>query len=104
MKLSTLHGAVILGLCAASLPVLIRAQDTTMNTLAERYVRMVLAVGQHDADYEDAFYGPASWRTEAEQQKLPLAEISTRASALTQAITAAKPPASAPELTQLRYQ
>ena len=29
-----------------------------MNTIAERYVKLVLAVGQHDADYVDAFYGP----------------------------------------------
>ena len=26
--------------------------------VAERYVRLVLAVGQHDADYVDAYYGP----------------------------------------------
>ena len=65
------------------------AQDNnTMNELAERYVRLVLAVGQHDADYVDAYYGPAEWRTEAEAQKLPLAEIASRASALAQAIAA----------------
>ena len=29
-----------------------------MNALAERYVRLVLALGQHDADYVDAYYGP----------------------------------------------
>jgi hypothetical protein len=81
-----------------------RAQDTSMNTLAERYVRLVLAVGQHDADYVDAYYGPAEWRTEAEAQKLPLAEIASRASALAQAIAAAMPPATADEMTQLRYQ
>ena len=64
----------------------------------------MLAVGQHDADYVDAYYGPAEWRTEAEAQKLPLAEIASRASALAQAIAAAKPPVTADELTQLRYQ
>ena len=81
-----------------------RAQDTSMNTLAERYVRLVLAVGQHDADYVDAYYGPAEWRTEAEAQKLSLAEIASRASALAQAIGAAKPPVTADQMTQLRYQ
>jgi hypothetical protein len=30
-----------------------------MNDVAERYVRLVLALGQHDPDYVDAFYGPA---------------------------------------------
>ena len=30
------------------------AQSTNMNMLGERYVRLVLAMGQHDADYVDA--------------------------------------------------
>src|SRR5688500_16986519 len=34
----------------------------TMDTLAEQYVRLTLAVGQHDADYVDAYYGPAEWK------------------------------------------
>ncbi|MEP6783109.1 MAG: hypothetical protein ABI983_05530, partial [Acidobacteriota bacterium] len=40
--------------------------------VAEQYVKLVLAVGQHDADYVDAFYGPAEWKTEAARQKIPL--------------------------------
>ena len=40
-----------------------------MNALAERYVRLVLALGQHDPDYVDAYYGPAAWRTEAAAQQ-----------------------------------
>ena len=44
-----------------------------MNTIAERYVKLVLALGQHDADYVDAFYGPPEWKAEAERQKTPLA-------------------------------
>ena len=39
-----------------------------MNRIAEPYVKLVLAVGQHDADYVDAFYGPPEWRTEAERR------------------------------------
>jgi hypothetical protein len=50
--------------------------------VAERYVRLVLGVGQHDADYVDAYYGPPDWRTQAEAQKLPLAEIATLATTL----------------------
>ena len=34
-----------------------------MNALAERYVKLVLALGQHDPDYVDAYYGPPEWRT-----------------------------------------
>jgi len=43
--------------------------------VAERYVRLVLAVGQHDADYVDAFYGPDAWKKEAESARAPLAAI-----------------------------
>jgi len=80
------------------------AQDDRMNTLAERYVRLVLAVGQHDADYVDAYYGPPAWRTEAEAAKLPLSDIASRAATLAQAIAVAKPLVTADELTQLRHQ
>jgi hypothetical protein len=51
-------------------------------SVAERYVKLVLAVGQHDADYVDAFYGPAEWRKQAEAAKVPLATIDTQAAAL----------------------
>ena len=74
-----------------------------MNTLGERYVRLVLAMGQHDADYVDAYYGPAEWRKEADAQKLPLDEITARAAALANDIAAAAPPATADELTRLRH-
>jgi hypothetical protein len=50
--------------------------------ISERYVRLVLAVGQHDADYVDAYYGPPDWRKRAEAEKIPLPEIEARASAL----------------------
>jgi hypothetical protein len=33
-----------------------------LNVIAERYVRLVLQIGQHDADYVDAFYGNPAWR------------------------------------------
>jgi hypothetical protein len=79
------------------------AQDSDMNTLGERYVRLVLAMGQHDADYVDAYYGPPEWRTEMEARKIPLAEITTGAAALAEEIAAAAPPASADELARLRH-
>ena len=76
----------------------------TMNSFAERYVRLVLAVGQHDADYVDAYYGPPEWRTEAEARKAPLSEIVLRAQALIQELRSAAPPISAEELVRLRHQ
>lgn len=55
------------------------AQGVTMNEIAEQYVRLVLAVGQHDADYVDAYYGPPALKEEAAAQKRPLAEIGAAA-------------------------
>ena len=79
------------------------AQSSSMNTLGERYARLVLAMGQHDPDYVDAYYGPPEWRTEAEAAKPPLAEISTRAAALARDLMAASPTPSAEEIVRLRH-
>ena len=40
-----------------------------MNLVAERYVKLVLSMGEHDADYVDAFYGPSQWRDEVRGTK-----------------------------------
>src|ERR671918_265687 len=53
-----------------------------MSAAAERYVKLVLAVGQHDADYVDAYYGPPEWRKEVQAAKAGLPEIAARAAAL----------------------
>jgi hypothetical protein len=58
------------------------AQPSPMNTIAERYVKLVLAVGQHDADYVDAYYGPAEWKADAERAKSPLRDIEAAAARL----------------------
>ena len=38
-----------------------------MSGIAERYAHLVLALGQHDPDYVDAFYGPLACETQARQ-------------------------------------
>ena len=38
-----------------------------LDPLAERYVRLVLALGRHDPDFVDAYYGPPAWRDAAGQ-------------------------------------
>ena len=53
-----------------------------MNTIAEQYVKLVLAVGQHDADYVDSFFGPPEWKADAERRKAPLAQIDADAERL----------------------
>lgn len=38
--------------------------ELKMNTIAEDYVKLVLNIGQYDADFVDAYYGPAEWRAD----------------------------------------
>jgi hypothetical protein len=74
-----------------------------MNALAERYVRLVLALGQHDPDYVDAYYGPAEWRTEAQHAKVPLAEIEAAATDLAGDLKAITPAPAEVGLPRLRH-
>ena len=46
-----------------------KPDSTPMTALAERYVKTVLALGQHDKDYVDAYYGPPEWKREVEATK-----------------------------------
>jgi hypothetical protein len=75
-------------------------------SVAEQYVKLVLAVGQHDGDYVDAFYGPAEWRSEAESAKKPLGEIDKQAAAVEAELAGVvvKPPSADAELWSLRRQ
>jgi len=60
----------------------IHCEDDSMNSIAESYVRLVLAVGQHDPDYVDAYYGPEKWKEESAKQKRSLNEIRNDAALL----------------------
>lgn len=51
----------------------VAAQEQALNQFAERYIKLVLAVGQHDSYYVDAYYGPEAWRKETYWQ--PLADL-----------------------------
>ena len=46
-----------------------------MDAVARDYVRLVLAVGRHDADYVDAYYGPPEWRAEVDARAASLDAI-----------------------------
>ena len=72
-----------------------------MNAIAEQYVRLVLALGQHDAAYVDAYYGPPEWKP-ASDTKQPLAGIDAAADKLIARLAAITPPA-ASELEKLRH-
>src|SRR5438094_9791945 len=86
------------GFCAAGTQ---RAADGT-NGFAERYVHLVLALGQDDPDYVDAFYGPPEWKTQAEKEKKSLDAIGAEAVELS--ATLAKTPNAGDELLRLRHE
>jgi hypothetical protein len=58
------------------------AQNDPFRDVARRYVTLVLALGQHDSDYVDAYYGPPEVRKEVEAQKLSLAAVDAQAAVL----------------------
>src|SRR3954470_23843946 len=73
-----------------------------MNDVAERYVKLVLALGQHDKDYVDAYYGPPEWKQQAEAGKVPLADLGGQARALLNTVSSLPEPGA--EMEQLRHQ
>jgi len=54
---------------------------TSVNEIAEAYVKLVLAMGQHDPDYVDAYYGPPEWKKQSKEKK-PLNAIAAEATRL----------------------
>lgn len=46
--------------------------EIDMNRIAEQYVKLVLAIGQLDGDYVDAYYGPKEWQEESKANTKPL--------------------------------
>jgi hypothetical protein len=60
-----------------------------MDHLAEAYVKLVLAVGQHDPDYVDAYYGPEQWKPAAGAASRSISELRDETARLLDAISAA---------------
>jgi hypothetical protein len=85
---AVLSGALVLAVVAMTTA----AETDVFAPLAERYVRLVLAVGQHDADFVDAYYGPEAWKP-APRTAPPPPELLVQAEALGAAIDATAMPA-----------
>jgi hypothetical protein len=60
--------------------------DDPLRGVAERYVKLVLAVGQHDTGYVDAYYGPGEWRVDAEARPATVGALDIEAVAIAQAL------------------
>src|SRR5688572_30948855 len=75
--------------------------DGRMDAIAERYVRLVLALGVHHPGDVDAYYGPSEWKAQAEAEKAPLPEIARGIEALRADLAAVPPPGG--EMEGLRH-
>ena len=74
-----------------------------MNAVAEAYVKLVLAVGEHDPDYVDAYYGPPAWRDEVKAAARPLPALHVEALARIGELAALPEPAGEPERLRKRF-
>ena len=70
---------------------------TSVNEIAEGYVKLVLAMGLHDPDYVDAYYGPQEWK---KPEKKPLDTIGREATRLREQLAKIYEPAD--EMERLR--
>src|SRR5262245_47906646 len=78
------------------------APRPSMNQIAERYVKLVLQVGQHDENFVDAYYGNPSWKPAG--PATPLGTLAAAAAALRQDLVRVKPSGTQEELVRLRYE
>ncbi|MBT8144829.1 MAG: hypothetical protein KJO55_09020 [Gammaproteobacteria bacterium] len=53
------------------------ALSSELDAVAKEYVLLVLALGEHDGDFVDAYHGPAEWREQARTNALTPAQIAT---------------------------
>jgi hypothetical protein len=78
------------------------ATPTSVNEIAEAYVKLVLAMGQHDPDYVDAYYGPPEWKKQSKEKK-PLDAIASEATQLRDQLTKIAEPTDEIEQLRRRY-
>src|SRR5437870_9283909 len=78
------------------------ATTTSLNKIAEAYVKLVLALGQHDPDYVDAYYGPPEWKQQS-QGKKPLDSLALEANRLRDQLAKTSTPADEMERLRLAY-
>jgi hypothetical protein len=58
------------------------APAAPLDQAAEGFVKLTLRIGEHEAGFVDAYYGPPAWADEAKAQPGTIAELKTEADAL----------------------
>ncbi|KKO44311.1 hypothetical protein WG68_15900 [Arsukibacterium ikkense] len=76
------------------------AATVNADNVGRQYIQLVLALGEHDSNYVDAYYGPAKLREDAVALGLSTAEIAKQAKSLRAEI--ATQPAMAEDINKLR--
>ncbi|HLP17886.1 MAG TPA: hypothetical protein VK470_16605 [Bacteroidota bacterium] len=74
-----------------------------MNTIAEQYVKLVLALGLHDEDYVDAYHGPKEWRADAERERRSLDRIEREALRAREGLMTISMPNEEPDALRYKY-
>src|SRR5436190_2134741 len=102
MKLTHWIGVAVIAAAVVALGGRLQRGQDAMTPLAERYIRLVLALGQHDPDYVDAYYGPDALKQEAAATKRSLADLDAEAHSVREALKNTRLPENADEMTRLR--
>ena len=74
-----------------------------MEEAASRYVRLALALGRHDPDYVDAYYGPPEWKAQAASETIPLSRIRDEALAARARLAVLPVPDAGPDRSRRRF-
>src|ERR671912_492916 len=74
-----------------------------MDHVAADYVRLVLAVGQHDPDYVDAYYGPEDWKPAPGDEPKSIDRLSDETARLLDGISAEPPAADVMDVLRRDY-
>lgn len=74
--------------------------EARLNALAERYVMLILEIGEHEDGYVDAYYGPPEWAAAAEANPRSVEALTQEAVALTEALEAVSTVGADPVLAQ----
>jgi hypothetical protein len=84
LRILALLFAFLVTACATAAP----PAPAAMDAVARDYVRLILAIGEHEEGYVDAYYGPPEWQAEAKANKRSVAVLKTDADRLIAALGA----------------
>ncbi len=74
----------------------------TLDQIGTAYVQLVLAMGEIEPGYVDAYYGPPEWKTEAARAAKPVAQVDAEAQQLLGVLSRVRPASDWTALTPLR--